>query len=43
MPDPKKIPIFENLTEDVGFYTSKGFLPKVAQASKAGTVLVVTI
>ncbi|XP_041359086.1 dihydropyrimidine dehydrogenase [NADP(+)]-like [Gigantopelta aegis] len=36
MPDPKKIPIFENLTENVGFLTSKGFLPKVSQASKAG-------
>ena len=28
-PDPKKIPIFENLTESNGFFTSKDFLPKV--------------
>ena len=28
-PEPKIIPIFKNLTEDQGFYTSKGFLPKV--------------
>ena len=36
LPDPKKIPIFEDLTEDMGFYTSKDFLPMVAQASKPG-------
>ncbi|KAK7488496.1 hypothetical protein BaRGS_00020281 [Batillaria attramentaria] len=36
LPDPKKIPIFENLTQEMGFYTSKDFLPLVAQASKAG-------
>jgi dihydropyrimidine dehydrogenase (NADP+) len=35
-PDPKVIPIFKGLSEDQGFYTSKGFLPKVAKASKAG-------
>ena len=29
-PEPKIIPIFENLTEGQGFYTSKGFLPKVS-------------
>ncbi|XP_060605303.1 dihydropyrimidine dehydrogenase [NADP(+)]-like [Ruditapes philippinarum] len=36
LPDPKKISIFENLTEDMGFYTSKDFLPKVTKASKPG-------
>lgn len=35
-PQPKVIPIFEGLTESQGFYTSKGFLPKVAKASKPG-------
>lgn len=36
LPDPKSIPIFEGLTEDNGFYTSKDFLPRVASASKPG-------
>lgn len=36
LPDSKRIPIFEDLTEEMGFYTSKDFLPKVAKASKAG-------
>jgi dihydropyrimidine dehydrogenase (NADP+) len=36
LPDPKKIPIFQELNQDMGFYTSKDFLPVVAQASKAG-------
>ncbi|CAG0888576.1 unnamed protein product [Darwinula stevensoni] len=36
MPDPKVIKVFEGLTEEQGFYTSKGFLPRVAKASKAG-------
>lgn len=35
-PEPKKIPIFESLTEANGFFTSKDFLPKVAKASKPG-------
>ena len=35
-PDAKRIPLFEGLTEDQGFYTSKSFLPKVAAASKPG-------
>ena len=35
-PEPKIIPIFQGLSEDQGFYTSKSFLPKVAKASKAG-------
>ena len=28
-PEPKVIPMFKDLTEQQGFYTSKGFLPKV--------------
>ncbi|XP_045158402.2 dihydropyrimidine dehydrogenase [NADP(+)]-like [Mercenaria mercenaria] len=36
LPNPKKISIFENLTEEMGFFTSKDFLPKVTKASKAG-------
>ncbi|WAR22886.1 DPYD-like protein [Mya arenaria] len=35
-PNPNIIPIFENLTEEMGFYTSKNFLPRVSKASKAG-------
>jgi len=35
-PEPKTIPIFDGLTENDGYFTSKGFLPKVARASKAG-------
>ncbi|KAJ1373025.1 Dihydropyrimidine dehydrogenase [NADP(+)] [Parelaphostrongylus tenuis] len=36
MPDPKKIDIFDELTESHGFFTSKDFLPRVAAASKPG-------
>lgn len=36
LPDPKSIPIFKDLTEGNGFYTSKDFLPRVASASKPG-------
>ncbi|KAL5022056.1 hypothetical protein ScPMuIL_001211 [Solemya velum] len=36
LPNPKRIPIFEGLTEAMGFYTSKDFLPIVAQVSKPG-------
>ena len=36
LPDPKKIPLFEGLTQEKGFFTSKDFLPRVASASKAG-------
>jgi len=35
-PEAKTIPIFDGLTEENGYFTSKGFLPKVARASKAG-------
>ncbi|VDO75428.1 unnamed protein product [Heligmosomoides polygyrus] len=36
MPEPKKIDVFEGLTQSQGFYTSKDFLPVVAAASKPG-------
>lgn len=35
-PNPKVADTFAGLTEGQGFYTSKGFLPKAAQASKPG-------
>lgn len=35
-PDPKKLDIFTNLTQNNGFYTSKEFLPAVANSSKPG-------
>jgi len=38
LPQAKRIPIFENLNEQMGFYTSKDFLPKVSVASKPGTL-----
>ncbi|KAI0213729.1 Dihydropyrimidine dehydrogenase [NADP(+)] [Lamellibrachia satsuma] len=36
LPSAKKIPLFDGLTEEMGFYTSKTFLPKVTAASKPG-------
>ncbi|XP_069686941.1 dihydropyrimidine dehydrogenase [NADP(+)] isoform X1 [Periplaneta americana] len=36
LPEPKIIPEFVGLTEDMGFYTSKSFLPVVSKGSKAG-------
>lgn len=36
LPNPNYNPIFKNLNESNGFYTSKDFLPKVAKASKPG-------
>ncbi|XP_070150339.1 dihydropyrimidine dehydrogenase [NADP(+)] [Polyergus mexicanus] len=36
LPEPKNIPIFENLTLEMGFFTSKSFLPAVAKGSKPG-------
>ena len=36
LPDPKVAPIFDGLTVEQGFYTSKDFLPVVAMASKPG-------
>ena len=35
-PDPKAVPMFDGLTAENGFYTSKDFLPVVAAASKPG-------
>uniref|UniRef100_H2YN47 Dihydropyrimidine dehydrogenase [NADP(+)] n=1 Tax=Ciona savignyi TaxID=51511 RepID=H2YN47_CIOSA len=35
-PEAKRIPAFEGLTRNEGFYTSKEFLPLVAKASKPG-------
>lgn len=43
MPNPKKIPIFADLTEPMGFYTSKDFLPKVSAASKAGDLAITSL
>ena len=36
LPQAKKIEIFENLDESMGFFTSKDFLSKVSAASKPG-------
>ncbi len=36
LPDPKLIPIFEGLTPEQGFCTSKDFLPLVCKTSKPG-------
>ncbi|KAJ3662662.1 hypothetical protein Zmor_007000 [Zophobas morio] len=36
LPQPKLNPLFKGLTPEMGFYTSKNFLPKVAKASKPG-------
>ncbi|XP_069863869.1 dihydropyrimidine dehydrogenase [NADP(+)] isoform X2 [Dipodomys merriami] len=36
LPEPNKDSIFQGLTSDHGFYTSKDFLPLVAKGSKAG-------
>uniref|UniRef100_A0A0B7B8B4 Dihydropyrimidine dehydrogenase [NADP(+)] n=1 Tax=Arion vulgaris TaxID=1028688 RepID=A0A0B7B8B4_9EUPU len=36
LPDPKKIDIFKELTQEQGFFTSKNFLPWASEASKAG-------
>lgn len=36
LPEPKKDHIFQGLTQDQGFYTSKDFLPLVAKSSKPG-------
>ena len=35
-PDPKAVPMFDGLTAENGFFTSKDFLPVVAAASKPG-------
>ncbi|KAH0534263.1 dihydropyrimidine dehydrogenase [NADP(+)] [Cotesia glomerata] len=36
LPEAKVIPIFEGLTPEMGFYTSKNFLPLVSGGSKPG-------
>ncbi|XP_054014586.1 dihydropyrimidine dehydrogenase [NADP(+)] [Hylaeus anthracinus] len=36
LPEAKTIPIFAGLTEEMGFFTSKSFLPRVAKSSKPG-------
>ncbi|XP_044748959.1 dihydropyrimidine dehydrogenase [NADP(+)] [Coccinella septempunctata] len=36
LPQPKVDPIFKDLDESMGFFTSKSFLPKVSEASKKG-------
>uniref|UniRef100_A0A069DXZ8 Dihydropyrimidine dehydrogenase [NADP(+)] n=1 Tax=Panstrongylus megistus TaxID=65343 RepID=A0A069DXZ8_9HEMI len=36
LPQPKIIPIFQNLTPEMGYFTSKSFLPKVSKGSKPG-------
>ncbi|XP_048482969.1 dihydropyrimidine dehydrogenase [NADP(+)] isoform X3 [Plutella xylostella] len=36
LPEPKSVPIFKGLTQDMGFYTSKDFLPLVSKGSKKG-------
>ncbi|KAJ1371766.1 hypothetical protein KIN20_033770 [Parelaphostrongylus tenuis] len=38
MSDPRKIDIFDELTESHGFFTSKNFLPRVGATSKPGCV-----
>lgn len=39
LPQPKLNPLFKDLTAEMGFYTSKDFLPRVAKASKPGVCL----
>ncbi|XP_014244997.1 dihydropyrimidine dehydrogenase [NADP(+)] [Cimex lectularius] len=36
LPEPKTIPIFENLTKDMGYFNSKIFLSLVSEGSKPG-------
>ncbi|XP_026324692.1 dihydropyrimidine dehydrogenase [NADP(+)] [Hyposmocoma kahamanoa] len=36
LPQPNSIPVFKGLTQEMGFYTSKDFLPLVARGSKKG-------
>lgn len=38
LPEPKNVPIFRNLTQEMGFYTSKDFLPLVSKGSKRGNI-----
>lgn len=41
-PEPKIDPLFEGLTIENGFYTSKNYLPAVAAASKPGKLDMIT-
>lgn len=36
LPEPKLVPIFKGLNQEMGFYTSKDFLPLVSKGSKRG-------
>ncbi|KAL4708710.1 hypothetical protein ACJJTC_017389 [Scirpophaga incertulas] len=36
LPEPKTVPLFKGLTQEMGFYTSKDFLPLVSKGSKRG-------
>ncbi|KAL7298762.1 hypothetical protein TKK_0008508 [Trichogramma kaykai] len=36
LPEPKSLPIFDGLTPEMGYYTSKNFLPAVSKSSKPG-------
>ncbi|XP_068140700.1 dihydropyrimidine dehydrogenase [NADP(+)]-like [Drosophila tropicalis] len=36
LPDPVSLPIFKDLTAQMGYYSSKTFLPKVSRGSKLG-------
>ncbi|CAH0750695.1 unnamed protein product [Diatraea saccharalis] len=36
LPEPKSVPIFKGLTQHMGFFTSKDFLPLVSRGSKKG-------
>lgn len=36
LPEPNVAPIFKDLTLEMGFYTSKNFLPAVSKGSKPG-------
>lgn len=38
LPQANRAKIFQDLTPEQGFFTSKDFLPKVAAASKTGTL-----
>ena len=40
LPDSRTSPMFQELNEAMGFYTSKCFLPRVAKASKAGAFFI---
>ena len=42
LPNGKRDPIFKDLTEDMGFFTSKDFLPKVSAGSKPSKFLIVS-